>query len=47
MFQSSSITNLNDLQTWFNSLDKHGYWVVYRGPEKKPESAQHPVVMNL
>jgi hypothetical protein len=36
MFQSSSITNLNDLQTWFNSLDKHGYWVVYRGPEKKP-----------
>lgn len=36
MFQSSSITNLNDLQTWFNSLDKHGYWVVYRGHEKKP-----------
>lgn len=36
MYQASAITNIQDLQVWFEGLDRHGYWTIYRGNEKKP-----------
>lgn len=36
MYIASAITNFVDLQSWFESLTKHGYWSIYRGNDKKP-----------
>ncbi len=35
MLSSSAIKNFQDLRDWFFAIDKHGYWSIYRGGEKK------------
>lgn len=36
MYPTSSITEINDLYSWFEKSNKHGYWSIYRGLDKKP-----------